>query len=580
MSFQARIQPVWERLQQPPKLAPLFLTALMIYLGIAWCFIFANAPWSPDEGAKYLQLTSLRLEGGKLALDIPYGGLGLDPSLEFALSEHPKDLLRVVGNQLTFERLPIFPLAVWPFYRMLGAHGLSFLPAVFGAYCGILTLLLLESSYRRLSMWAAVALGSPIVIYSTLFWEHTFATVMALGGAWLILRDLRDSARSTTARAARWILGGCALGAAAYIRLETLLFSGALLVGCWLLIPQRRSSVLLAGLVLIVTLLPYRSAHRAWFHGQPLPNNARYLNLPLAYLRTFQWRAIPDLLIGPPEEGGIEPGWQGTLWSLAALAAVALSTPLTPTRTARILQQGGLLVCAMMAGYFLFTPTPYRAAHGLLFTTPWALLGYTRSSEIWARGEPYLRVIVFTVLLGLGGYAVIILGVRASSPHGGLEWGARFFLTFYALLALIAAWDWKHKPWVERMLMIVLILLGIAFQMRGLLSIRNDREINAALDQAILELPEDHILTDLWWLTLNAAPIYQEKEIYTIKSPSEGGKWISLANKQGMRSFSLVTLDHALPAHINSTTQAAEIEIVELIQVQDLLIYRLELDQP
>jgi hypothetical protein len=95
----------------------------------------------------------------------------------------------------------------------------------------------------------------------------------------------------------------------------------------------------------------------------------------------------------------------------------------------------------------------------------------------------------------------------------------------------------------------------------------------------IAELPGEPVLTDLWWLALNAAPVYADTPLYTIKSPQEGAAWIAHAQGRDIRQFSLVTLDHALPAHISSHLEAPQIAILELIQVGDLLIFRLEIGQ-
>jgi multisubunit Na+/H+ antiporter MnhB subunit len=551
------------------------LIALLLYLGIAWLVLPSGAPWSPDEGAKYLQLTSLRLEAGRLALDIPYPGAGLDPELEFTLREHPKDLLRVAGGKLVLERLPLFPMLVWPLYAGLGNYALPILPAVLGALSAVLALSLLPRGDRRVAMWALIAFGSPVFIYSLLFWEHTLAVSLALAGAWLLLHELSNHEQ----RALCWILGACLLAAAVYIRLEAALFAGALLAACWLLCADLRRWTLLAGLAFLLLLLPYRPTHRALFQNQPLPVNARYLNLPLAYLRHAQWRAIPDLLVGPPDEEGIHPGWLGGLWSAAALAAIAPSFKRQPTPATLRLQRLGLALSGLTATYFLFTPTPYRAAHGLLFTTPWTLLGFTRRAEVWSAGGLRARILLATAYLGLGGYALAILGLRGSSPQGGLEWGARFALTFYPLLALAAAWDWRTKPRIDRWIIVALIILGMGFQVRGLASIRSDLQTNRALNQVIAELPGEPVLTDLWWLALNAAPVYADTPLYTIKSPQEGAAWIAHAQGRDIRQFSLVTLDHALPAHISSHLEAPQIAILELIQVGDLLIFRLEIGQ-
>jgi hypothetical protein len=90
-------------------------------------------------------------------------------------------------------------------------------------------------------------------------------------------------------------------------------------------------------------------------------------------------------------------------------------------------------------------------------------------------------------------------------------------------------------------------------------------------------------LTDLWWLAFNAAPEHPQKAIYSIESPGEGATWINLAANEGIERFALVTLDHALPANIDAHLEQVggakmEITILQLVQVEDLLIYRLEMD--
>jgi multisubunit Na+/H+ antiporter MnhB subunit len=429
-------------------------------------------------------------------------------------------------------------------------------------------------------MWVTIAFGSPVFIYSTLFWEHTPATCLTLGGALLIVREaVKEGVRN---RGAAWMVGALMLGGAAYLRLETVLFSAALLAACWLVFKQKHSRVLLAALTLVVVMLPYRYLHQATFEGQPMPANARYLNLPLAHVRTVGWRAIPDLLVGPPEEEGIDAGRLGGLWTVAAIVAVAASWVPRQIGTARGLKLLGLALSGGAAAYFLITPTPFRAAHGLLFTTPWALVGFTRAREVWATGSPRMRVIVGTVILGLGAYTLAILGVRASSPQGGLEWGARFALTFYPLLALIVGWSWQSQPRFERVLIILLIVLGIGFQARGLMTIRQDKLINAALNRAIGSLPEEHVLTDLWWLALNAAPIHEGPAIYSMKSPGEGAVIVTKASEHGLDHVAMVTLEHGMPAHIDSHLRnqgsPLELKVLELIQVGDLLIYRLQIN--
>ena len=299
-------------------------TALAIYLFTAWFIFEAGAPWSPDEGAKLLQMLSLRLEDGSLRFDIAYVGQPLDPALEFALSENPRDLFGVIDGRLALERLPIFPLLSLPFFRWVGVYGRYLLPALAGAAAGPLALGLIERGERRALMWVLVAFGSPVFIYASLFWEHTLATALGLAGAWIVFRicfgDSRD-ARSKSAAAAvetastraqslpsqtarpqpsAWaVLAAASMGAAAYLRLECLLLAGACLAAAWLLCKRRRGWLLLCGALLGLALLPYRPLHASLFAGKSLPANARYIYRPAAYLRSAGWGALPDLLVGP-----------------------------------------------------------------------------------------------------------------------------------------------------------------------------------------------------------------------------------------------------------------------------------------
>ena len=57
-----------------------------------------------------------------------------------------------------------------------------------GAAIGAFSLYLLEPRDRRRAPWLAIAFGSPVFIYSVVFWEHTLATALCLGAAALSLR--------------------------------------------------------------------------------------------------------------------------------------------------------------------------------------------------------------------------------------------------------------------------------------------------------------------------------------------------------------------------------------------------------
>jgi len=240
-----------------------------------------------------------------------------------------------------------------------------------------------------------------------------------------------------------------------------------------------------------------------------------------------------------------------------------------------------LTICGLTAAAFLFDPQHYRSAHGLLLTTPWAVVGLGRSREVWRRGARRERTIILTIWIGLGGYAIGILLLRASAPHGGLEWGARFALTFYPLLALIAFWKLEiaqRKLWLVAVIGI-LGALGFGFQMRGLWSIAWDKQFSARLNQAIVAVPEPYVVSELWWVPLNAAPIFERKVLFVADSTEKLADWTRTVYTHGVKQFVLVTLDAAAPAEVAQQLDGYQLTVVDTWLVDDLLFVRLSINK-
>ncbi|MFC1878433.1 hypothetical protein ACFLZW_00830 [Chloroflexota bacterium] len=151
-------------------------------------------------------------------------------------------------------------------------------------------------------------------------------------------------------------------------------------------------------------------------------------------------------------------------------------------------------------------------------------------------------------------------------------------MTFYPLLAILAAWGWSNRETIDRVIIGALILTGFGFQMRGLITIRQDKQIHDQLNQAIQATPEQHLITDLWWLLLVAAPDHPDKALYAAAGPAEMADWVDQAAGQGVVDFNLVTLDHNTPIQLAAEIRHQSLAIREVLQVDNLLIYRLVLE--
>jgi hypothetical protein len=561
------------------RLFPLGCGALvfLLSLGLAWLVLEPGALWSPDEGAKLLQLRSLRLQDGRLDLGIVYTSQGMDPEFHYALINPVKDVLTVQDGALMLRRLPLFTLLSLPFYRLLGMHGLYLLPALCGGLTVWLTLSLVRAADRRLSMALLAGLGSPVLIYSVLFWEHTLAAALGLAAAWLMLED--GHAGVPPPRSARWVLAAGLLALGVYLRLEVLIFALALAAAAWLCLPGRRRHVARTTLLLGLCLLPYPFLHQALFANQSLPMNAQHLNLPMAYLGQTGWLAVQDLLIGPTTDEAIRSGWLGALWSVLAVLGLGLSLLSGRYPRLRGWTYTALAASLLPAAYFLLTPTPYRAAHGLLFSTPWALLGLSRLPETWREPDPRLRTLSLTVVLGLAGYTLVMLVFRASSPHGGLEWGARFALLFYPLLAILAGWQMAHTR-RDLLLLGLFVILGIGFQVRGVATIYHDKQVSQASNQVLLSAPEVQVVSDLWWLPLNAAPLYPQKAFFLAVDAASMTEWLDQACSAGFGEVLLVTLDAGLPGSLADHLERCTLNITGDEIVEHLHHMHLELGTP
>ncbi len=552
----------------------------VVYLWLACSFLLSKAVWSPDEGAKLLQLHNLKWNKNILNFELAYPGMELDAELEYATSDPKTDLLEVRGGKWVFQRLPIFPILVFPFFRWLGYPGIYILPALFGALIGPLALLLISGSRRNLLMWLTISFGSPIFIYSIIYWEHTLVVALGLLAA-LLATWIGESVKIRPSREyIGWLLVGLLVSLGVFLRLEMIIFGTTLATACFFIYKEHRRGIMLAiGLVGLLLLL-YQPAHKLLLGGEALPRNALFLFYPLAYLRHAGWQAVVDVLIGPAEDMAIQSGWPGVVWSIAAILAIITSLSWFQKQPWRNLHLTALTVSGVAALYFLIMPTEYRSAHGLIFTTPWALLGVTRAREVWSDSGQRGKVIVLTTILGLLGYIIGMVGFRASSPHGGLEWGTRLALVFYPLLAIIAAWGISKKSPAEKTIIIGLLILGIGFQVRGLLSIRQDKLMNDSINQVILDSPEYYTISNLWWLSLNSSPIYPAKAIQLAASPQEISTWIQLARRKGVKSFALLTEDAGMINQVIIQSSNLNLKMISTTNIGDLIHYRLAIDPP
>jgi len=156
--------------------------ALAIHLSSAGVF------WSPDSGARFAMIRNW-IEYGSLT-HLHYPSASVDPTGQI----HPLGyFLFRQRHCFTAMYPPLFPLLCGLLYRAFGFIGLTVIPLL----SGLGTAAVLYVTARRLQLCASVLLiavgfGTPLLIYSVVFWDHVVMMLLTALAAFWMLRSLQD----------------------------------------------------------------------------------------------------------------------------------------------------------------------------------------------------------------------------------------------------------------------------------------------------------------------------------------------------------------------------------------------------
>lgn len=495
--------------------------------------------WSPDEGGKLVQILNLRWVDG-LRQSIAYPGQWLDPTYRFNPFVHPYGVF--VGDEQYLSWPIPFPLLTWPFYTLLGDFGLVLVPALSGLGVAAVSIALARRLGISGAPWSAllVGLATPVFFYSVLFWEHTLATLLASAGFLLIL---------SAYGAGRWrcLLAGVLLGGAAVFRAEILLLGGAMALSLLLCRMKeypawRPLGLFVAGLS--IPLLPTTAAYYVAF-GNLWPLHTG----PYTQLGALPYAAR----VGLPFLAEVVGGLDGTLGAVAvswilALAAGCLMVVgmLRPGRLRLSLLVAGLAIAVGGGAYLAFWQRDYRSVHGVLAVAPFAGLAATGLGTALREGSPVQRFTFVAAFLYVPLWAVAVGLVNPLGPDSaGLEWGPRFVLTVFPLLAVLSLLSLEYlrrqlSPGPAAVVaagFVLLVGLSVAMEGRGLLSLVAAKADIAQARRAVQAMPERQVVSDLWWLQFAVAGEHRRKEFFYAKDDEELYAWAFAAYGKGVTLF-------------------------------------------
>ena len=553
---------------------------VVVYL-VVWFLLPASVFWSPDEGAKFLQMYSSNIARTRVP-EVPYRGRDLDPELAF----YPRNRLYpqlTEDERLAFHWPPAFPFVSAVAYRLFGLRGIYVIPLVCGL-AGVWLAGLLSSRIASRSgplTLTALGLASPIFFYSMLFWEHTLAVCLGLLALWMAAYG---NARRGGRRVAGWGAATLALLCAVAVRFDMALFAGCLALAGGVTLAafpgqgSRRKpwpywkSLLWLALACAVLLIA-----GAWLLPKLAPPQVfRYpLNVFVsAFYRRLRspavWMQFPSymsrLLIDMPERSGPQ------LAPVCTLAAnVGLVLALTALLLPRWAKHPAAGVSALLVGvaslYALASPERYRAVHALLLPAPYlifALLGLQVAASSRNAASAFVASLSICYFI-----SYVFVSMMAKPDTGGPEWGARYALSLYPLAGILAGvgfssyWHAVRSRGGKVLAVVVggvLLLAGLQLAVRGVIELRVTKRDLRAFEQEI-DKQASAVVTDLWWLPSALAPCYTRHRVFTLRNRSHLAAWMERVGR-GLNQF------------VYMSYQAFEAERLDLSPIRLVLLER------
>jgi hypothetical protein len=512
----------------------------LLYICLVYAVSILVAPvdgfYTPDEGAKFVQMLNVRWTGAGFGADVPYPDRELDPGLQLpAIGVGSDPDLRVLG-MFSYSLQPngtlrtYFPLAFAVLSRAMylpfGLRGLLILPALGGLLTVLFAGLIVEE-WRPGRGWLgllATAFATPVLFYSQAFWEHTPALAPSMAGLWVLVRVQR-SAPSLPRRLGAYGLALGLVGLASVFRVEMLLVELCCVLWCAAQLarsgPAGRAAVagLAAaggGLFWVVArnsgYLAALNAIRVEVQTLILSNLADPAKRSLAPLHL--WERLYQAFYNVPQAGALVISSMAYLTIAGVALALAarfahgdLKPPLLALASAAM---------ALPVALIVLHPGAVNATHGIVLAMPLMLAAFA-----WAGRKLPAEGLFSGLTLALIAAEVVFLD-RGTAY--GPEWGARGILLIYPLAAILAVVHWPGRdgaPGYLRVALAGLVGLSTAMQLRGLVQLRVDDTTAGLASKALERLQPSLVLTDVWWLPSVATPGFAKHEVAAVYGPTE-----------------------------------------------------------
>jgi hypothetical protein len=459
------------------------------------------------------------------------------------------------GGELHMAWPALFPLVVYPFHRAFGWFGIFVLPIACGALSVWMTGVIADRIRPGTGWMAAllVAVATPVLVYSTLYWEHTIALALELG-ALLLVMNFATKPRRWALVAAGAMAG---LGAAGF-RGDVALFAASAFGAVFLLTRGRERWFVppLVSLGFAIGCAPGALLNLV-LNGHVSPPNAVNNTPPpsLAYLRSVHFVGIvPHILVGKTVPEAM--AWQTTI----AAAVLALAFYATRRRHGRVLLVV-LLGAAVVLGVTSLRELDASGAafHGCLAICPVLALGLLQSdAPLTVESRSAKRVVILTVAFLL---SLVAMAIGVAYPEGwasdhNLEWGPRYWLAVFPLMAVLVAVNhdafigaFRAEPkavvwrWLAGGVAVGLLLVSADLVWIGMARIRRLLVDQDGIRKVLREHRDDVLLSDTFGVSALVPEDFARRPSFYVNYdfPLGFDGWLTRAVDAGLTSFDLVT---------------------------------------